>query len=196
MSVSLPCQPEESHLISEPNHLSFYREKDIDEVLQATTVFSNVSKGTLAKHEDLVDVFGTDDEEKVCRIILAEGDLQVSSSNALLSAVAHLYVIRTTQVGHSSAMKVLSQQSTLCYRVNSLANQDIVSIMHFLATVQSTAVRSRGPSSNAVCCCRCLTRSGSLNLIPSSKTWPVCCQRSASILTTTSHTPYPCWRGL
>lgn len=53
------------------------RERDIDEVLQATTVFSNVSKGTLAKHEDLVDVFGTDDEEKVCRIILSEGDLQV-----------------------------------------------------------------------------------------------------------------------
>lgn len=53
------------------------REKDIDEVLQATTVFSNVSKGTLAKHEDLVDVFGTGDEDKICRIILAEGDLQV-----------------------------------------------------------------------------------------------------------------------
>ena len=52
-------------------------EKDIDEVLQATTVFSNVSKGSLAKHEDLIDVFGTGDEEKVCLIILAEGDLQV-----------------------------------------------------------------------------------------------------------------------
>lgn len=53
------------------------REKDIDEVLQAATVFSNVSKGTLAKHEDLVDVFGTEDEDKICLIILAEGDLQV-----------------------------------------------------------------------------------------------------------------------
>ena len=53
------------------------RETDIDEVLQATTVFSNVSKGTLAKHEDLVDVFGTDDEDKICRLILADGDLQV-----------------------------------------------------------------------------------------------------------------------
>ena len=52
-------------------------EKDVDEVLQATTVFSNVSKGTLAKHEDLVDVFGTEDEEKICLMILAEGDLQV-----------------------------------------------------------------------------------------------------------------------
>jgi hypothetical protein len=70
--------------------------------LQATTVFSNVSKGTLAKHEDLVDVFGTDDEEKVCRIILAEGDLQVSCSIALLSAVAHVPVIRSVDVVNNS----------------------------------------------------------------------------------------------
>ena len=53
------------------------REKDLDEVLQTTTVFTNVSKAAVAKHEDLVDVFGTDDEEKVCLRILAEGDLQV-----------------------------------------------------------------------------------------------------------------------
>ena len=46
-------------------------------MLQTTTVFVNVSKGVLAKHEDLVDVFGTADEEKVCRLILAEGDTQV-----------------------------------------------------------------------------------------------------------------------
>ena len=65
------------------NQLLPCRERDIDEVLQATTVFSNVSKGTLAKHEDLVDVFGTDDEEKVCRIILSEGDLQVISDSQI-----------------------------------------------------------------------------------------------------------------
>ena len=122
MSVSRPCQPEESYLISEPNHLPFCREKDIDEVLQATTVFSNVSKGTLAKHEDLDDVFGTDDEEKVCRIILAEGDLQVSSSTALLSAVTHLPVIRTVEMVNRGVIQMLCQQSALCYRAISLAN--------------------------------------------------------------------------
>ena len=53
------------------------REKDIDEVLQTTTVFANVSKGVLAKREDLLDVFGTDDESKICLKLLAEGDLQV-----------------------------------------------------------------------------------------------------------------------
>jgi len=46
--------------------VGFPREKDIDEVLQTHTVFSNVSKGVLAKSTDLIQVFGTDDEDKVC----------------------------------------------------------------------------------------------------------------------------------
>lgn len=54
------------------------REKDVDEVLQTTTVYSNVSKAVLASREDLKQVFGTDDEEAVCKFILAHGDLQVS----------------------------------------------------------------------------------------------------------------------
>ena len=62
--------------------MSYYiccREKDLDEVLQTTTVFANVSKGVLAKREDLLDVFGTDDEEKICIRLLAEGELQVKT---------------------------------------------------------------------------------------------------------------------
>ena len=43
------------------------REKDIDEVLQTHTVFSNVGKGQLAKSKDLKQAFGTDDEDVVCR---------------------------------------------------------------------------------------------------------------------------------
>eukprot|EP00897_Mesotaenium_endlicherianum_P006064 jgi/Mesen1/5486/ME000276S04608 len=59
-------------------------EKDIDEVLQTHTIFSNVGKGTLAKAKDLKQVFGTDDEEVICREvcvatqILDKGDFQVS----------------------------------------------------------------------------------------------------------------------
>ena len=56
-----------------------FSEKDLDEVLQTTTIFNNVSKGILAKREDLMDVFGTDDEEKICIRILAEGDMQVAT---------------------------------------------------------------------------------------------------------------------
>lgn len=62
-----------------PLHLSpLCSEKDLDEVLQTTTVYSNVSKAVLASREDLKLVFGTDDEDAVCRFILAHGDLQVS----------------------------------------------------------------------------------------------------------------------
>lgn len=79
-SVSPTSFPIELHLTScagSQRVVPIRREKDLDEVLQTTTVFTNVSKAAVAKHEDLVDVFGTDDEEKVCLRILAEGDLQV-----------------------------------------------------------------------------------------------------------------------
>lgn len=55
-----------------------YSEKDIDEVLQTQTVFVNVSKGQLAKKEDLIKCFGTEDHVKVCMEILNKGELQVS----------------------------------------------------------------------------------------------------------------------
>ncbi|KAJ8880962.1 hypothetical protein PR048_017435 [Dryococelus australis] len=53
-------------------------EKDIDEVLQTHTVFTNVSKGQVAKKEDLVKAFGKDDQTEICKEILSKGELQVS----------------------------------------------------------------------------------------------------------------------
>ncbi|CAG9466910.1 unnamed protein product [Pedinophyceae sp. YPF-701] len=53
-------------------------ERDLDEVLQSESVFQNVSKGVLAKKEDLERVFGTTDSRAVCLIILEKGQLQVS----------------------------------------------------------------------------------------------------------------------
>ncbi|XP_014272332.1 ribosome maturation protein SBDS [Halyomorpha halys] len=53
-------------------------EKDIDEVLQTHTVFTNVSKGQVAKREDLIKAFGKDDLTEVCKEILSKGELQVS----------------------------------------------------------------------------------------------------------------------
>ncbi|VDN07284.1 unnamed protein product [Thelazia callipaeda] len=65
-------------------------EKDIDEVLQTQSVFINVSKGQLAKREELHAAFGTDDQLEICKILIAlqevvnlfqileKGDLQVS----------------------------------------------------------------------------------------------------------------------
>ncbi|EEB14312.1 conserved hypothetical protein [Pediculus humanus corporis] len=53
-------------------------EKDIDEVLQTHTIFTNVSKGQVAKKEDLIKAFGKDDQTEICKEILAKGELQVS----------------------------------------------------------------------------------------------------------------------
>lgn len=53
-------------------------EKDIDEVLQTHTVFTNVSKGQVAKKEDLFKAFGQDNQTEICKEILTKGELQVS----------------------------------------------------------------------------------------------------------------------
>lgn len=53
-------------------------EKDLDEVLQSETVFTNVSKGQVAKKDELLKCFGSDDQKKICVDILEKGELQVS----------------------------------------------------------------------------------------------------------------------
>ncbi|XP_066297419.1 ribosome maturation protein SBDS-like [Branchiostoma lanceolatum] len=53
-------------------------EKDIDEVLQTHTVFTNVSKGEVAKKQDMVKAFSTEDQTEICKQILKKGELQVS----------------------------------------------------------------------------------------------------------------------
>ncbi|CAK9134243.1 unnamed protein product [Ilex paraguariensis] len=63
-------------------------EKDLDEVLQSQTVYSNVSKGILAKSKDLVATFATDDQSTICLEILDKGELQVAGKEreSLLSS--------------------------------------------------------------------------------------------------------------
>lgn len=53
-------------------------EKDLDEVLQSHTVYTNVSKGVLAKTKDLKAAFDSDDQTKICLEILDKGELQVA----------------------------------------------------------------------------------------------------------------------
>lgn len=47
-------------------------------MLQTHTVFTNVSKGQVAKKEDLIKIFGKDDQTEICKEILEKGELQVS----------------------------------------------------------------------------------------------------------------------
>ena len=47
------------------------REKDLDEVLQISNVFMNVSKGEVAKAGDLKKCFGTQDRDEVTKEVRA-----------------------------------------------------------------------------------------------------------------------------
>ena len=62
------------------------REKDLDEVLQTTTIFTNVGKGVVAKERELQEGFATADEKTICLEILSRGELQVCA--ALIAASA------------------------------------------------------------------------------------------------------------
>jgi ribosome maturation protein SDO1 len=53
-------------------------ETDLDEVMQTVNVFTNVSKGQVAKKEDLIQCFGHCDIKKICTEILDKGELQIS----------------------------------------------------------------------------------------------------------------------
>eukprot|EP00037_Helgoeca_nana_P005827 m.54321 g.54321 ORF g.54321 m.54321 type:complete len:252 (+) comp16762_c0_seq2:115-870(+) len=69
-------------------------ESDLDEVVQTHTVFTNVSKGQVAKKSDLFKAYGTEDEAQIVLEILAKGQLQVSkeerekSSEAMFTEIA------------------------------------------------------------------------------------------------------------
>ncbi|KAF7797802.1 hypothetical protein EIP86_009007 [Pleurotus ostreatoroseus] len=52
-------------------------ETNLDDVLQIANVFINVSKGELAKSQDLQKAFGTSDTDEIVKQILKKGELQV-----------------------------------------------------------------------------------------------------------------------
>ncbi|KAI0932847.1 hypothetical protein AcW1_000149 [Taiwanofungus camphoratus] len=52
-------------------------ETNLDDVLQIANVYINVSKGELAKAQDLQKAFGTTDQDPIVKEILKKGELQV-----------------------------------------------------------------------------------------------------------------------
>merc|ERR1712029_863411 len=71
-------------------------EKDLDEVLQSHTVFLNVSKGQVAKKEDLIKAYGTDNATEICKEILAKGELQASDKERQAQREALFKDVATT----------------------------------------------------------------------------------------------------
>jgi ribosome maturation protein SDO1 len=81
-----------------PNKVLNYRngiEKDLDEVLQSRQIFLNVSKGDVAKRDDLIAAFGTDDEDTLSALILEQGELQVSDKERHLQFDSLFHEIAT-----------------------------------------------------------------------------------------------------
>jgi len=54
-----------------------YRESNIDDVLQISNIFVNVSKGEVAKANDLEKAFGTSSTNDIVKEILKKGEVQV-----------------------------------------------------------------------------------------------------------------------
>lgn len=95
----------------------YFREKDIDEVLQTHTIFTNVSKGQVAKKEDLVKAFGIDDQTEICKQILAKGELQVSDKERHLALDSMFKDIATTV-----ASKCINPETKHPYPVSMIEN--------------------------------------------------------------------------
>lgn len=64
--------------------------------MQSHSVFLNVSKGQVAKKEDLLKAFGKDDQTEICKEILEKGELQVSDKERHSALDSMLKDIATT----------------------------------------------------------------------------------------------------
>eukprot|EP01111_Echinosteliopsis_oligospora_P009991 TRINITY_DN3027_c0_g1_i1.p1 TRINITY_DN3027_c0_g1~~TRINITY_DN3027_c0_g1_i1.p1 ORF type:complete len:251 (+),score=56.52 TRINITY_DN3027_c0_g1_i1:145-897(+) len=81
-----------------PNKVMSWRqgiEKDLDEVMQIADIFLHVSKGELAKKEDLIKSFGHDDKNKIIQMILEKGELQISEKERQIQLEASFKDIAT-----------------------------------------------------------------------------------------------------
>ncbi|KAJ2691853.1 hypothetical protein GGH99_002122 [Coemansia sp. RSA 1285] len=102
-------------------------EKDIDEVLQIHQVYVNVSKGQVAKTEDLEKCFSTDNIDEVLKIILKKGEQQVSDKERqhqqhnmlrdIATVVADMCVNPSTQQPHTVTM-IEKAMSDIHFSVN------------------------------------------------------------------------------
>ncbi|KZS90283.1 Shwachman-Bodian-diamond syndrome protein [Sistotremastrum niveocremeum HHB9708] len=89
-------------------------EKDLDDVLQISNIFVNVSKGEVAKSEDLQKAFGKTDRDAIVGEILKKGEVQVGDKERahdlsnlwkeIATAVAEKCVEPETQKPYSVGM--------------------------------------------------------------------------------------------
>ncbi|CAH8593342.1 unnamed protein product [Schistosoma rodhaini] len=74
-----------------PNKVQAWRDKletNLDEVLQAHCVFTNVSKGQFANKKEMYVHFRTEDERRIIQTILEHGELQLTEKERLVGQQA------------------------------------------------------------------------------------------------------------
>ncbi|KAI8867628.1 Shwachman-Bodian-diamond syndrome protein [Ramicandelaber brevisporus] len=108
-------------------------EKDLDEVLQIHSVFVNVSKGQLAKTDELTKAFKTDSVDDIIKEILAKGEQQVGDKErgqqleSLMKEIASIV-----------AEKCVNPQTKRPYPVN-IIEKAIVNDLHYSVSPSKTA---------------------------------------------------------
>jgi ribosome maturation protein SDO1 len=107
-------------------------EKNIDEVLQTEVVFNNVSKGEVAKKDDLMKAFNTENHLEICKTILEKGDLQVSEKERHMVTELSLKEV-ATQVASMS----INTESNRPYPVKVI--EKALSEVHFDMKANQTA---------------------------------------------------------
>ncbi|PKA47517.1 hypothetical protein AXF42_Ash014713 [Apostasia shenzhenica] len=107
-------------------------EKDLDEVLQSHTVYSNVSKGILAKSKFLYTAFGTTDQSEICKEILDKGELQVAGKERELQLSSQFRDIATIVM-----QKTINPETQRPYTISMI--ERLLHEIHFAVDPQSNS---------------------------------------------------------
>ena len=110
-------------------YCKFFSEKDIGEVLQTNTVFSNVSRGEYPKKDALWMAFETDDQTEICREILAKGILQVSE--------------RDRRSNHESKLKEISSMISECINPATKLPYSVTTIREAMREIRNSISSNR-----------------------------------------------------
>jgi len=112
-------------------------EKDLDEVLQTHSIFANVGKGQVAKREDLLSAFGTEDTAAIVKEILEKGELQISEKE------------RHTQ-NESTQKEIFNIIAALCVNPESKRPYPVSIIEKGLKDVHFSVKQGRSPKQQAL----------------------------------------------
>lgn len=126
-------------------------ETDLSEVLQTERVFTNVSRGEFANKKILQKVFGTSDETQVCKLVLDEGDVQVSDME------------RSARL-ESTAREVASMVSERCVHPDSRRPYTVTQVRDAMRIAGFMVHPTHGAKQQFLDCVKLLRRSGALDV--------------------------------